>query len=97
MALNEIASTVPASDITSVVQIKPHTCPSGDGKNHGNVTRNRYPSLCQTDDRKETFIRDFPSIHRPDGRVNIKLITAGPALIKPICNPVAPRRTAYTD
>jgi hypothetical protein len=95
--LNEIASTVPATDITNVVQIKPHTCPSGDGNIQGSATSTRYPSLCQIDDWKDTLINDLPSIHLPDGSVNIKPTTAGPALIKPICSPVAPRRTAYTD
>src|SRR5665647_903470 len=65
IALNEIANTVPATDTTRVVQIKPHTCPSGDGNIHGSATSTMYPSLCHTDDWDDTLIRDLPSIHLP--------------------------------
>jgi hypothetical protein len=95
--LNEIANTVPAIDMIRLVQISPQICPKKEGNIHGSATINRYPKRCPMADWKEILVNDFPSNKRPDGRVNIKLTIAGPAVINPIWNSDAPSRAAYTD
>ena len=55
---------------------------------------NRYSERCSTADQVVAGMSALPSNQRPDGRENNRFTTPGPAVSKPICQLVAPRRVA---